>query len=46
MNTHYSTTEEVRPTNPILMVIFWLYVGIPLVWGVSSTLQKAAALFQ
>lgn len=45
MNSHYSTADENRRTNPVLLVIFWLYVGIPLAWGVSSTLQKAAALF-
>jgi hypothetical protein len=26
-------------------IIFWLFVGIPLVWGVWKTLQSAAALF-
>jgi hypothetical protein len=36
---------EVKKTNPALIVVFWLYVAIPLAWGVWSTLQKAAALF-
>jgi hypothetical protein len=36
----------VQKTNPALVVIFWLYVIVPLAWGVSSTLAKAAALFQ
>jgi hypothetical protein len=31
--------------NPFLVGGFWLYVGIPLAWGVWSTLQKALALF-
>ena len=28
-----------------LLVLFWLYVSIPLAWGTWSTLQKALALF-
>ncbi|MET4105808.1 hypothetical protein [Hymenobacter sp. UYP22] len=27
-------------------VIAWLYVGIPLLWGVSQTFIKALALFK
>jgi hypothetical protein len=46
MNQHYSTSDDAKPTNPALIVVFWLYVGIPLAWGVWSTLQKAMALFQ
>jgi len=38
--------QTVQKTNPAIIVIFWLYVIIPLAWGVSSTLAKAAALFQ
>jgi hypothetical protein len=43
---HYSTSDDAKPTNPVLIIVFWLYVGIPLAWGVWSTLQKAMALFQ
>ncbi len=28
-----------------LLVFAWLFVGIPLVWGVTQTLFKAMALF-
>ena len=31
--------------HPALIASFWLYVGVPLVWGVSATMQKAMALF-
>lgn len=31
--------------NPLLIAVFWLYVGVPLAWGIWSTLQKAMALF-
>jgi hypothetical protein len=29
-----------------LVAVAWLLVGIPLLWGVWTTLQKAAALFE
>lgn len=28
------------------LVIFWVVVGIPLLWGVMNTLQNALKLFQ
>ena len=31
--------------NILALTAFWGYVGIPLAWGVTSTLQKATALF-
>ncbi len=38
-----------KPFNPLdlfLLLIFWLYVSIPLGWGIWSTLQKAFTLFE
>ncbi|AJK44757.1 MULTISPECIES: MFS transporter small subunit [Burkholderia] len=35
-----------HPTNKGLLVVFWLYVLIPLVWGVFNTLAQALKLFQ
>lgn len=32
-------------TSPLLLILFWLYVAIPLFWGVASTIRKAMALF-
>jgi hypothetical protein len=32
-------------TSPLLVVLAWLVVGVPLVYGVSQTLVKAAKLF-
>ncbi|HZR37119.1 MAG TPA: OFA family MFS transporter [Nevskia sp.] len=32
-------------SSPALVAAAWLFVGIPLAWGVWITLQKAAALF-
>ncbi|WP_456299070.1 MFS transporter small subunit [Methyloprofundus sedimenti] len=31
--------------NNVLLLLFWLYVSLPLAWGIWSTLQKAFALF-
>jgi hypothetical protein len=38
--------EEPRPGQWGLVVVAWLLVGVPLLWGVLTTLRKAAALFQ
>jgi hypothetical protein len=32
-----------RPTG--LLIFAWLFVGIPLAWGVTQTLIKSMALF-
>jgi hypothetical protein len=45
MNQQSSGASAVKQTNPAIVVVFWLYVGIPLAWGIWSTLQKAMALF-
>ena len=37
--------HSVRRTNPVSVAVFWAFVGIPLAWGVWSTMQKAMALF-
>ena len=37
--------EATQKSNPLFLVLFWLYVCIPLAWGVWSTLKKALALF-
>jgi hypothetical protein len=43
-NSHPSDTEE--PTSTTSVVLAWLFVGIPLAWGVSQTFIKALALFK
>jgi len=40
-----SMTKAPSKTSPLLLMLFWLYVGIPLLWGVLATLKKAMALF-
>jgi hypothetical protein len=38
---------ESRPARPIGLLIFaWLFVGIPLIWGVAQTLIKSMVLFR
>jgi MFS family permease len=34
------------PSSPVVVALFWLFVGIPLAWGVYVTLQKAFVLFR
>lgn len=36
---------EGRASSPLILVLAWLGVGIPLLWGVWQTVQKAAVLF-
>jgi len=38
------TTAE-KPSSIVWLIVFWLYVALPLCWGVASTLKKAMALF-
>ena len=39
-------TTQKTASPPPLVAVFWLYVGIPLIWGIWETLLKATALFQ
>ena len=38
-------TENEKKTSKATLALAWLAVGIPLVWGVVETLQKAIKLF-
>jgi len=38
--------SQASPSSTGALVIAWLFVGIPLVWGVSQTFIKALALFK
>jgi hypothetical protein len=35
-----------QTTVPIKLVLSWGLVGVPLLWGVAQTLEKAMLLFQ
>ena len=47
-------TDNVQPEaeatpgagNTLLLVISWMWVGIPLAWGVLETLRTSLALFR
>jgi hypothetical protein len=32
--------------NTLLLIISWLWVGVPLAWGVLETLRTSLALFR
>lgn len=40
-----AASGEPRPSSLLVLVLAWLAVGIPLLWGVWQTVQKAAVLF-
>ncbi len=40
-----TTSSEKSSTPPGLLVFAWLFVGLPLAWGVWQTLIKSLALF-
>lgn len=41
-----ATTNQTGGGNTLMLILAWLWVGIPLAWGVILTLQNAAKLFQ
>jgi hypothetical protein len=38
--------QTARPTSKAKLAFFWLYVTIPLAWGVVNTLAQAVKLFK
>lgn len=32
-------------TSPVAIAVAWIWVGVPLAWGIFQTFQKALALF-
>jgi MFS family permease len=41
-----AAAEVATSSSPAVVALFWLFVGIPLAWGVSVTLQEAFVLFR
>lgn len=37
--------SDSKKTSRLLLILFWLYVTAPLLWGVAATVRKAMALF-
>ena len=38
--------QNAAPANTTQVILGWIWVGIPLTWGVIVTLQNAVKLFQ
>jgi hypothetical protein len=47
MNTRIDQnySSNAAPTNKVLLGVFWIYVVVPLAWGVINTLLQATKLF-
>jgi hypothetical protein len=43
--TNDQSRSEGAPSSPMVLVLAWAAVGVPLLWGVLQTLRKALALF-
>ncbi|MDR5753339.1 MULTISPECIES: oxalate:formate antiporter [Caballeronia] len=43
MNTSHDL--HAHPTNKALLAVFWIYVLVPLAWGITNTLTQAMKLF-
>lgn len=41
-----SNTPDTAPSSGAALAVAWLFVGIPLAWGVTQTFLKALALFK
>ncbi|WBA40991.1 MFS transporter small subunit [Hymenobacter canadensis] len=41
-----NSNADATPSSTGAVVIAWLFVGVPLAWGVSQTFIKALALFK
>jgi hypothetical protein len=39
-------SDEPKPGQWPLVIVAWILVGVPLLWGVMTTLRKAALLFK
>jgi hypothetical protein len=46
-NPRSSESSSETPASSAGLILFaWLFVGIPLAWGVTQTIIKSMALFQ
>ena len=41
-----ANSPETGSSSTIKLILAWVFVGIPLVWGVLKTLSNAMKLFQ
>lgn len=40
-----STSPAHSSSSPVILILAWIAVGAPLLWGVLQTFKKALALF-
>jgi hypothetical protein len=47
MTDHLESEAPATPGagNTLLLIVSWLWVGVPLAWGVLQTLRTSMALF-
>ncbi len=45
MSTHSSDQSAAPSRSAGLLIFAWLFVGLPLAWGVTQTIIKSLALF-
>jgi hypothetical protein len=38
--------ESAKKFSPLLILLAWIFVGIPLTWGVYNTVRNSLKLFQ
>lgn len=41
-----SAARSGRIGNSVKLILFWAFVGIPLLWGVSQTIANATKMFR
>jgi hypothetical protein len=41
-----SSADRQRRSSPVILALAWLAVGVPLLWGMALTLERALALFR
>jgi hypothetical protein len=44
--TGTTTKNPPHARHPLTVTLAWVAVGVPLLWGIAQTVQKALALFQ
>jgi len=44
-STSPAPSSEGSSSSPLILVLAWVAVGAPLLWGVAQTFKKAMALF-
>ncbi|WP_176133154.1 hypothetical protein [Hymenobacter sp. CRA2] len=46
MEPQPNSAQSTESSSSLKVALAWLYVGVPLLWGVSQTFIKALALFK